>query len=126
MASELRVTTIANNAGTESVDTTYVINGSAKAWVNFNGTGTVAIRDSVNVASLTDGGTGTYSYTVSNSCANTNFSCQGTSHAVGLAWMFSPQTFADSTSVARFYVVTSSGGSGDASQCDGTINGDLA
>ena len=37
MASELRVTTIANNAGTESVDTTYVVNGSAKAWVNFNG-----------------------------------------------------------------------------------------
>ena len=32
MASELRVTTIANNAGSESVDTTYVVNGSAKAW----------------------------------------------------------------------------------------------
>ena len=45
MASELRLTTLANNAGTESVDTTYVINGSAKAWVNFNGTGTIAIRD---------------------------------------------------------------------------------
>ena len=65
MASELRVTTIANNAGTESVDSTYVINGSAKVWVNFNGTGTIATRDSLNVSSLTDEGTGQYdvSYT---------------------------------------------------------------
>ena len=102
------------------------VSGVAAAWVNFNGTGTVAIRDSQNVSSLTDGGTGIYSYTVSNSFANTNFSCQGTSHAVGAAWMLSPQTFADSTSTARFYVVTSSGGAGDASQCDGTIHGDLA
>jgi hypothetical protein len=40
--------------GTDTVETGYVVNGSAKAWVNFNGTGTVAIRDSMNVASLTD------------------------------------------------------------------------
>ena len=32
----------------------------AKAWVNFNGTGTVAIRDSFNVSSITDVGTGQY------------------------------------------------------------------
>jgi len=46
--------------GTDTVATGYVVNGSAKAWVNFNGTGTVAIRDSVNVASITDNGTGYY------------------------------------------------------------------
>ncbi len=112
--------------GIDSVETGYVVNGSAKAWVNFNGTGTVAIRDSLNVSSLTDGGAGTYSYTVSNSFANTNFSCQGTSHAVGAAWMLFPQTLADSTSTARFYVVNSAVGASDASQCDGTIHGDLA
>ena len=33
---------------------------SARAWVNFNGTGTVAIRDSENVTSITDQGTGDY------------------------------------------------------------------
>ena len=33
---------------------------SAKAWVNFNGTGTVAIRASGNVSSITDNGTGNY------------------------------------------------------------------
>ncbi|HEY9817824.1 MAG TPA: hypothetical protein V6D20_18775, partial [Candidatus Obscuribacterales bacterium] len=34
--------------------------GIAKAWVNFNGTGVVAIRDSFNVSSITDVATGTY------------------------------------------------------------------
>jgi len=33
---------------------------TARAWVNFNGTGTVAIRDSFNVSSITDRGTGNY------------------------------------------------------------------
>jgi hypothetical protein len=33
---------------------------SARAWVNFNGTGTVAIRASGNVSSITDNGTGIY------------------------------------------------------------------
>lgn len=42
------------------------VSGVAAAWVNFNGTGTVAIRDSVNVASLTDTGTGTYNVTFTN------------------------------------------------------------
>lgn len=35
-------------------------NFTAKAWVNFNGTGTVAIRDDGNVSSITDNGTGDY------------------------------------------------------------------
>jgi len=54
MASELRLTTLANNAGTESVDTTYVINGSAKVWFDINQQGTQSIPDSFNCSSLTD------------------------------------------------------------------------
>jgi hypothetical protein len=47
-------------------------NRVAKAWVNFNGTGTPAIRSSYNVASITDGGTGIFSvnFTVPMSDAN--------------------------------------------------------
>ena len=37
----------------------------AKAWVNFNGTGTVAIRESYNISSLSDRGTGLYSLNLS-------------------------------------------------------------
>jgi hypothetical protein len=50
------------------------VSGVAAAWVNFNGAGTVAIRDSENVASITDNGTGDYSVNFSNNMGNTNYS----------------------------------------------------
>ena len=40
--------------------TTSLRQGLAKSWINLNGTGTIAARDSFNVASLTDSGTGKY------------------------------------------------------------------
>lgn len=52
-------------------------NRTAKARVNFNGTGTITIRDSVNVSSLTDHGTGDHSVTYSSSMADTNHSVGG-------------------------------------------------
>ena len=50
---------------------------TAKAWVNFDGTGTVSIRDSHNVSSITDNGTGNYYINFSNSLASTNYSSMG-------------------------------------------------
>lgn len=47
---------------------------TAKAWVNFDGTGTAAIRDSHNVSSLTDNGTGDFTINFSNNMGNTNYS----------------------------------------------------
>jgi hypothetical protein len=46
--------------GSTTLDAGYVVNGSSKAWVNFNGSGTVAIRDSQNVSSLIDNGLADY------------------------------------------------------------------
>ena len=57
----------------KSVDTDYVVNGSAKAWINFNGSGTIAIRDSINITSITDNGTGDYDITIANDMANANY-----------------------------------------------------
>ena len=45
---------------TSSTEADNVASRTAKAWVNFNGTGTVAIRADFNVSSITDGGTGIY------------------------------------------------------------------
>jgi hypothetical protein len=56
-----------------SLDTQYVVQGSAKAWVNWNGTGTVAIRDSFNTASITDNGTGDYTTNISSAMGNANY-----------------------------------------------------
>ncbi len=47
---------------------------TAKAWINFNGTGTIAINDSHNVDSITDNGTGDYTVTYSTAMANANYS----------------------------------------------------
>ena len=48
-------------------------NKVCQAWVNFNGTGTVAIRDSYNVSSITDNGTGDYLVNFTNAMANVNY-----------------------------------------------------
>ena len=68
------------NSGYGSVDIAYGV----RAWVNFNGTGTVAIRDSGNVSSITDHGTGQYTanFTTNmpdvNYCVHLTGSVQGT------------------------------------------------
>ena len=46
---------------------------AARAWVNFNGTGTVAIRASGNVSSITDGGTGIYTVNLTNAMSDVNY-----------------------------------------------------
>ena len=60
--------------GTDTVETGYVVNGSAKAWVNMNGQGTIAIRDSMNVASLTDVGTGQQRSNYTNAMSSADYS----------------------------------------------------
>ena len=69
--------------GTTTVGASYVTNGSAKAWCTFQGTGTAAIKDSLNVASLTDVGTANYTMSFTNSLANTNYNIQYTTHGTG-------------------------------------------
>ena len=53
--------------------TTDLQQGLVKAWVNLNGTGTIAIADSFNVTSCSDDGTGQYTVTIANNMANTNY-----------------------------------------------------
>ena len=67
MASELRVNTLKDASGNNSIATNFVANGSAKVWSNLNGTGTIALRDSFNVSSATDQGTGDYTINFTNS-----------------------------------------------------------
>jgi len=71
---------VANDAG---VKTALNASGAApiyacRAWVNFNGTGTVAIRASGNVSSITDNGTGQYTVNFINSMEDGDYSIQGT------------------------------------------------
>ena len=69
--SEIRANTISDAAGTGPIDLHK--QSAAKAWVNFNGTGTIAVRDSMNVASITDNGTGIYRVSHNSSFSTSNY-----------------------------------------------------
>lgn len=108
------------NSGYGSVATAY----GCRAWVNFNGTGTVAIRASGNVTSITDNGTGDFTVNFTNAMPDTNFtgvvSNSGVVNGQHLpAFLGSPgsndTSSNPSTSAFRcsFYNVTNSGLRGD-------------
>ena len=61
------------DSGYGSVATAY----GCRAWVNFNGTSTVAIRDSGNVSSVTDNGTGDYTINFAIAMPDVNYSVTG-------------------------------------------------
>lgn len=69
--STIKCTTLQNLSGVEVY--------TCKAWVNFNGTGTVAIRASGNVSSITDNGVGDYTVNFSNALQDQNYAVAGTS-----------------------------------------------
>ena len=65
---------IAANAVTTAKLGSAEASGLCKAWVNFNGTSTVAIRASYNVSSITDNGTGDYTVNFTTAMADANSS----------------------------------------------------
>ena len=54
--------------------TTNLQQGLKKVWINLNGSGTIATRDSFNVTSITDDATGRYTITIANDMSNANYS----------------------------------------------------
>tara|TARA_R100000030_G_scaffold97799_1_gene87061 strand:- start:40 stop:420 length:381 start_codon:yes stop_codon:yes gene_type:complete len=71
--STIKVTNIQDTSGGNQSTSEEIAQGRAKAWVNFNGTGTVATRDSFNVSSITDHGTGDYTVNFTNAMSNANY-----------------------------------------------------
>lgn len=67
------------NSGYGSVATAY----GCRAWVNFNGTSTVAIRGSGNVTSITDNGTGDYTVNFTTALVDANYAVNLTSRITG-------------------------------------------
>ena len=73
MASELRVNTLKDAAGNNSIATSFVANGSVKSWAILNGTGTISLDNSLNVASVADSGTGDYDFTYSSAFTSDSY-----------------------------------------------------
>ena len=77
MAGTLTISTLSD--GTNSTSSTNCIQGSAKAWVNFDGTVATpsTIRASYNVSSITRNGTGNYNVNFTNALVDANYSMVG-------------------------------------------------
>ncbi|MFN7322992.1 MAG: hypothetical protein ACK5SP_01840 [bacterium] len=79
-----------NTSGTE-------VGTLCRAWVNFNGTGTVAIRGQFNVSSITDNGTGDYTVNFTNALADANYStCISAGGSTGSWTELLPSTYSTS------------------------------
>jgi hypothetical protein len=68
--STLKVNNITDTSGGS---TNLTVPNTAKAWVNFNGSGTVAIRANFNVSSITDNGTGDYTVNFTTAMVDVNY-----------------------------------------------------
>jgi hypothetical protein len=111
--------------GTLSIPTTYVTNGSAKAWLNMNGTGTIAIRDSFNLSGLVDNGTGSYSFNLTNAFASSNYVPHGSGFRAGVGFALVDYRVSSASSISVASANTT-GSFSDISDIKGSAFGDLA
>jgi hypothetical protein len=95
---------IAANAVTTAKLGSNEASGLCKAWVNFNGTGTVAIRASYNVSSITDNGTGNYTVNFATAMVDANYCAVAAALNSGVNYSFSScaPTSASVAQVATF------------------------
>ena len=107
---------------------------ASKSWVNFNGTGTIATRDSVNVASLTDNGTGNHDINFTSSMANVNYSRSThmhrentTANYANIDGSYNNDTYSTSTlEVRTIFMNSAASGAVDSPIVSNQIFGDLA
>ncbi len=100
---------------------------AAKAWCNFNSTGTLAIRETLNISSITDNNTGHYTANFTNSMSDADYAPNGSGQnssntAIGLT--FNPNTLTASTLEMNFR--NESAASRDGAITTITTHGDLA
>jgi hypothetical protein len=134
MASELRVNTLKDASGNNSIATSFVAGGSAKAWAAMNGTGTPALRDSFNVSGLTDNSTGDFSFAYSSNLATADAYTAGgmvaNTSASNTTYTLAPYSSSTlTTSSSRYsmrYNTASAEGVADYAYGATTIHGDLA
>ena len=134
MASELRVNTLKDASGNNSVATSVVFAGTAKVWIDLNGE-TFGARDSFNVSGQTDNGTGDYTVTINNDMGSANYSfngyCGDPGSKVGNFHISDSPSDAKQASSTRYVTAfvsntTGSGTSFDSEHVFVAVHGDLA
>ncbi len=122
MASILRVNTLTDASSNNSIATSVLFNGSAKAWNNVT-QGTSAIQDSYNISSISDDSTGTYTQNYTSNMSNTGFSVSGTCQNAG--HIGTTGTFG-SSSTQLITVITTNANANDYDDACNSVHGDLA
>ena len=115
--------------GTTSVGTSYVVNGSAKAWANLNGFGTIALRDSFNTSSVTDHTTGQYGFDFTSAMNNPDYKMhldRAANGATNPSYMMIGHSSYYLASGFRTITNGATGGAVDSSYVFAGIDGDLA
>jgi hypothetical protein len=128
MASELRVNTLKDASGNNSIATSFVAGGSAKAWMKFNASsGTPSINDSLNFSSFTDEATGNHTISFSSSFGNANYAFPTGASVVGTDGRVAYNSN-DAPATGSFRIVTanSSFSATDSTHCSVAFLGDLA
>ena len=113
-----------------SIATNFVVEGSCKSWVNINGSGSAGstlMRDSFNISSDTDNGTGTYTLAFSTSMSNANYAASSGTANTTDAGNYNPAGIVDrATGSYRMDIENASSSQTDPGIGDATIFGDLA
>lgn len=127
MASELRVNTLKDAAGNNSVAMTYVANGSAKAWGDFNQV-TPVVLDSFNTTSITDTSAGRFTPNLINNMSSANYSISSNSIGNSSSYGVSVSTTEakSSSGSPQQSMHNTSGSLADLSTCSYVYHGDLA
>jgi len=123
MPSQLNVDTLVAVNGTDPV--TLTKQSAAKAWINFNGTGTIATRNSFSVSSISDGGTGNYTTSFTNSMNDADFAPSGCSGETSGTEMWESATRATGSFIVVNYT-SDTGTDKDSTMVSIVIHGDLA
>jgi hypothetical protein len=105
--STAQVVSVPGNLSFNSGYGSSVVAYGCRAWVNFNGTGTVAIRASGNVTSITDNGTGDYTVNFTTAMPDANYSAVSTcGDSAAAAPRLSGPTSATAPTVSLYRLVT--------------------
>ena len=127
MASELRVNTLKDASGNNSVATSVVFGGIPKSWVNFdqnNASSTAAIRQSFNTSGITDEGTGLSAVSYTNNFSYADYGIGGAFNRTGTDDFLN--TYYNHTTGLTNYQHYSSGSSADSDDMGAIVCGDLA
>jgi len=125
MASELRVNTLKDASGNNSIATQYVAEGSNKQWVRFSGT-SMSVADSFNTSSVTDNGTGDYSPVLTSSMSSENYSPLYTSAQYHELMGNNGGTTGTLASGYKITIRDSSNSAADTGRVSSSVLGDLA